>query len=641
MPNKAIYNNSSIHQTTNSSSNLLYNPPNAYSSIDYQLNSEHQYNVDQFYSSTYGSNTGLYSIGTSSNNSSSSLTSLPAFPSTTYWQPYAETNTSSTPNQPLYSQYNSTVSDFNSASVDKENSTLTTLTLNSLPEKHFYSPYNKLYNSSSIITLTPPPDQLSNASNVQSSNNQLVNQLNNSSQINIEPNSNQILPNNEIESSNLEKNELLNLNNLNENDKPINRTNKSTSGSIVADCYLSSNDGLSNSQDCSPSTSNSFNSADNANNLIANQLQTDSNLNNVQQLANSLNSTLTTSSSVNNSLNNSNSSKMRTKRKSRILFSSNQVGELEKRFEDQKYLSANEREQLASVLHMTSNQVKIWFQNRRYKCKRQQPSSSTPTSTTLDSQLENQNQKVPSQSIKNEQISINSNESIKMNKKLSGKKGLANKTSHSLNNNLIANQNSENLSSLSSMNSANGYLSHHPHLNLSTIGLNRPQLNEVGPTESFHSSGLPTLTNPSNQFTSLNETEYFNNQNQEHLNFYNVINDTLPYNNNNLLFNSSIDQSTLSPSFTANNYYGAYPYSTNLVYTPAMIPVTNLANQSNLHLNDNLASSTFNPSSLLSTSSLNEPDVKPNLINLNSDKNDSANLIPDFGSLKGHQLTCL
>ncbi|XP_040393965.1 homeobox protein Nkx-2.6 [Cygnus olor] len=68
--------------------------------------------------------------------------------------------------------------------------------------------------------------------------------------------------------------------------------------------------------------------------------------------------------------------KQRHQRKPRVLFSQAQVFELERRFKQQKYLSAPEREHLASVLKLTSTQVKIWFQNRRYKCKRQRQDKS-------------------------------------------------------------------------------------------------------------------------------------------------------------------------------------------------------------------------------------------------------------------------
>ena len=60
------------------------------------------------------------------------------------------------------------------------------------------------------------------------------------------------------------------------------------------------------------------------------------------------------------------------KRRPRALFSHAQVLELERRLAVQTYLTAHEREQLATMLHLTETQVKIWFQNRRYKNKRRQ-----------------------------------------------------------------------------------------------------------------------------------------------------------------------------------------------------------------------------------------------------------------------------
>lgn len=63
------------------------------------------------------------------------------------------------------------------------------------------------------------------------------------------------------------------------------------------------------------------------------------------------------------------------KKRSRAAFSHAQVFELERRFSHQKYLSGPERAELASALKLTETQVKIWFQNRRYKTKRRQLAS--------------------------------------------------------------------------------------------------------------------------------------------------------------------------------------------------------------------------------------------------------------------------
>ncbi|KAG5453802.1 Homeobox protein Nkx-2.2a [Clonorchis sinensis] len=58
------------------------------------------------------------------------------------------------------------------------------------------------------------------------------------------------------------------------------------------------------------------------------------------------------------------------RRKRRVLFSKLQTYKLEQRFSRQRYLTASEREQLARMLDLTPTQVKIWFQNHRYKLKR-------------------------------------------------------------------------------------------------------------------------------------------------------------------------------------------------------------------------------------------------------------------------------
>ncbi len=61
---------------------------------------------------------------------------------------------------------------------------------------------------------------------------------------------------------------------------------------------------------------------------------------------------------------------VKTPKKSRVLFSQWQVNELEKLFKKQKYVTSNERDLMAKRLKLHANQVKIWFQNRRYKIKK-------------------------------------------------------------------------------------------------------------------------------------------------------------------------------------------------------------------------------------------------------------------------------
>ncbi|CAL8093116.1 unnamed protein product [Calicophoron daubneyi] len=79
--------------------------------------------------------------------------------------------------------------------------------------------------------------------------------------------------------------------------------------------------------------------------------------------------------------------RQRSRRKPRILFSQAQIYELEYRFKQQRYLSAQEREHLAMTLKMSPQQVKIWFQNRRYKVKRQAQDKSIEQATVLQHSL--------------------------------------------------------------------------------------------------------------------------------------------------------------------------------------------------------------------------------------------------------------
>ena len=69
---------------------------------------------------------------------------------------------------------------------------------------------------------------------------------------------------------------------------------------------------------------------------------------------------------------NGNNSSNNKKKKARTTFTGRQIFELEKQFEVKKYLSSSERSSLAKLLAVTETQVKIWFQNRRTKWKKQE-----------------------------------------------------------------------------------------------------------------------------------------------------------------------------------------------------------------------------------------------------------------------------
>lgn len=60
-------------------------------------------------------------------------------------------------------------------------------------------------------------------------------------------------------------------------------------------------------------------------------------------------------------------------RRARTAFTYDQISLLEKKFSSARYLSIFERTNLAKSLNLSETQVKIWFQNRRTKWKKQNP----------------------------------------------------------------------------------------------------------------------------------------------------------------------------------------------------------------------------------------------------------------------------
>ncbi|KAL0973733.1 hypothetical protein UPYG_G00210240 [Umbra pygmaea] len=64
----------------------------------------------------------------------------------------------------------------------------------------------------------------------------------------------------------------------------------------------------------------------------------------------------------------------------RTAFSPSQLLRLERAFEKNHYVVGAERKQLASCLCLTETQVKVWFQNRRTKHKRQKLEEESPES---------------------------------------------------------------------------------------------------------------------------------------------------------------------------------------------------------------------------------------------------------------------
>ncbi|VDO03706.1 unnamed protein product [Rodentolepis nana] len=76
-------------------------------------------------------------------------------------------------------------------------------------------------------------------------------------------------------------------------------------------------------------------------------------------------------------------------RRARTAFTYEQLVTLENKFQSTRYLSVYERLNLALALNLTETQVKIWFQNRRTKWKKQNPGKDVNSPTTYSPPIPN------------------------------------------------------------------------------------------------------------------------------------------------------------------------------------------------------------------------------------------------------------
>lgn len=97
------------------------------------------------------------------------------------------------------------------------------------------------------------------------------------------------------------------------------------------------------------------------------------------------------------------------KKKTRTVFSRNQVFQLESTFDMKRYLSSSERSSLANSLQLTETQIKIWFQNRRNKWKRQLAAEIESSHSNQHQQTQHQLSVASSSSLNNQRSSLGSN----------------------------------------------------------------------------------------------------------------------------------------------------------------------------------------------------------------------------------------